>query len=117
MKGTRFEGRYPKFRPMPIRFRSGRPKEQKDYGRFYGNYNPLHEKTIKRFSFQVKTDMRNPRLLGRLMRITCGKIVRNNIPLAKTGQTFDSFGDLLHRTPWIKVKKVRNYHAGVIYKR
>jgi hypothetical protein len=106
------------FRRMPTRVLSYRTlgrAEHRDYARFYGNFTTMVGK-LKRFSFQVRADtVRNNKMLYQLIKATCGKILRNQVPVHTQGQTFSSFGELFRRTPWIRVRKVRNYKVGMKY--
>jgi len=89
------------------------------YARFYGNYDTLTGKR-KRFSFQVRVSpaiQRNRRALSEFIRTTCNNLLDRNIPEHEQGETFHTFGDLLRRTRWFRVRKVRNYEAGVLYER
>ena len=85
--------------------------------RAYGNYVTKQGKN-KRFSFQVKIrEGKNRNVLYSSIKHMCGKLKHNEIPLHKKGEVFDDFGDLLIATPWIKVRKIRQYKAGVVYER
>lgn len=108
--------RIPEFRPLPAMFRGRRKMvNPKDYARIYGNCVTRFGR-IKRFSFQFRIDLtKSHRLLYRQIRAICGRILNNEIPIHKQGQAFQSFGELLRRTPWIRVRRIRNYKVGVRY--
>ena len=79
------------------------------------NYETAQGK-IKRHSWAVTVDHYKNRIVQyRLMKHMVGKLLRNQIPLCKQGHVFDDFGDLLIATPWIRVRKVRRYEAGMVY--
>lgn len=46
----------------------------------------------------------------------CSDILRNRIPVHKSGQIFPSLKSLME-TPWVKVRKILRYEAGVVYER
>lgn len=100
---------------MPLGLRDVRPTQQRDYARFYGNYVEKFGK-IKRFSFQMRIDLsKSGKLVYLQVKSICGRLLQNQIPLHKQGQVFHSFRELVFRTPWIKVRKVRNYEVGMSY--
>ncbi len=104
----------PKFRPLPVSLKR-RGVVAVDLARFYGNYETKVGR-IKRFSFQFKMpDYLSGKMMHRMIRLVCEKIhYFNLVPLHEQGQTF-KFSELMLRTPWIRVRKVRNYKAGVVY--
>lgn len=111
---VRIEREIPKFRPLPTSLRKRRVTPI-DHARFYGNYTTKIGK-IKRFSFQIKI----PHYLSgkqtyRIMKFTCQKLLyEKSIPFDKQGKTY-TFGELMQRTPWIRVRKIRDYKAGMVY--
>jgi hypothetical protein len=113
-ESVRIERKIPKFRPLPISLRKRRvtPVER---AKFYGNYTTKTGQ-IKRFSFEIiMPEYINGKTINRMIRLTCQKIKYFKlIPLAKQGQKF-TFGELHQRTPWIKVRKIREYKAGMVY--
>jgi len=114
-KKARKGRRYPEFRPMPLGLRSSRPTQQRDYARPYGNYENKFGK-IKRFSFQFRIDLsKSSKIVYLQIRNVCGRFKQNQIPLHKQGQVFSSYNELMFHTPWIKVRKVRNYEVGMSY--
>jgi len=115
MQRRRKGRRYPEFRPLPLGLRQARPPEQRDYARFYGNFLNQFGK-IKLFSFQLRIDRsKGGKLACFQVRTICGKLLQNQIPVHKQGQVFRSLGELLFRTQWIRVRKVRNYEVGMSY--
>jgi hypothetical protein len=106
----------PNLRPIPTDLRRRRVA-RKQYARFYGNYT---SKTgaRKRFSFKVKVDPNKKRSAQYvLMKMTCKRLLKNQIPPVPNGFVFDDFGDLLVVQDWIKVRRVHGYHAGMQYER
>lgn len=106
------------FRPAPLSLRQLRyGVRYNEYARFYGNYVSMTGKR-KRFSFQIRV---SPRLSGRqkyrLIVRTCNALLDNTIPQHRQGEVFDNFGDLLKRTKWFRVRKLRQYEAGMVYER
>lgn len=116
-ESVRIERRIPKFRPLPTNLRKRRVTHV-DYARFYGNYTTKTGK-IKRFSFQIKMpDYLSGKVMHKMIRLTVEKIHSFNlIPYYEKGQNTFTFGELMQRTQWIKVRKVRDYKAGMVYER
>ena len=88
------------------------------FARFYGLYDSIDGK-IKRFSLQVKINRalsQNRRGLGMLMRSTVKELLDGKVPEHVQGEVFPNFIELFGRK-WINVKRIREYHAGVIYGR
>jgi hypothetical protein len=113
-ESVRRERKIPKFRPLPTNLRQRRTLIE-SYGRFYYNYF-TNQGRIKRGSFQAKfpqnTSGRNK---NRLMRFIVGKLLYEKmVPVLRQGQIV-TVGELLQRTSWIRVRRVRNYKAGVVY--
>ena len=107
----------PKLRPLPLNLRKRQKVTPTNYVRSYGTYTTKQGK-IKRFSYQIKVKVeKNRTVLFKSIKRMCAKLLHNEVPLHKQGEVFEDFGVLLIRTPWIKVRKVRNYKAGVIYAR
>jgi len=110
-----------KLRPLPEflkRTRYGVTDSQKWYARFYGLYDSIDGK-IKRFSLQVKINRalsQNRRGLGMLMRSTVKELLDGKVPEHVQGEVFPNFIELFGRN-WISVKRIREYHAGVVYGR
>lgn len=115
-KRKRRRKKIPEFRPYPLKRKRVKPDDY-DKARFYGNYETMRGK-IKRASFMVKVDLSTTRKRRLASKQIAFVIVRgkyqNEIPLHTQGQIFISFGELL-RSPWMKVKKIREYKAGVLY--
>jgi hypothetical protein len=113
-KRRRKKRRLQKFRPLPTRLRRLRLVTPVTYARFYGKYVTSVGKT-KRFSFQVRMD---PGTGGfaqySTVRNICGNLLRNEIPLHKPGQIF-SLAELLHRTKWVRVRRIVEYKVGMRY--
>jgi len=104
------------FRPVPrslVRLRQR--ARYREYARFYGNYTSMTGKR-KRFSFSVRI---SPRLSNRakyeFMVETCNALKDRMVPEHTLGEVFSSFGELLDRTVWFRIRRLRNYKAGVIY--
>ncbi len=107
-----------KFQPIPTNLRKRRRVTPQQYARFYANYETKVGK-IKRSSCQVKVDPnKNHEVLRRLIKYASERMgKRNQIPLCKNGHVFDDFGDFLHGVPWIRVRRVRSYKAGMHYEK
>lgn len=107
-----------KFRPVPLHLKQLRYGAQhSQYARFYGLYQTITGKK-KRFSYVVKISQRlSERQVYRLMVVACGALLDSAIPEHKRGQVFSSFGELLRRTRWFRIRKIIRYKAGVIYER
>jgi len=112
-----------KLRPVPEnlkRMRYGLEDlgERRWLARFYGNYETMTGK-LRRFSFNVKiskTVSKNRRALAVLMRTTVGKLLECTVPKHVQGETFSNFLSLFGRD-WQRVRRMRQYEAGVVYKR
>jgi hypothetical protein len=108
-----------KLRPAPAylkRMRIG--ATHRWFARFYGNYESMTGK-LRRFSFQVRVSpelSQNRRVLADNIRTTCGALLENNVPEHMQGDTFHSFRDLM-LARWFRVRRLRNYEAGVVYGR
>jgi hypothetical protein len=106
----------PNFRLIPTDLKRRRVA-RKQYARFYGNITTKTGKR-KRFSFKVKVDPYKKRSAQyTLMKMTCRRILKNQIPPVPNGFVFDDFGDLLVVQDWIKVRRVHAYEAGMVYER
>jgi len=104
------------YNPVPIDL-SRRRRVAPDYANFYGAYITKSGRK-KRFSFKVKVDPnKNHIVMYKLMQHTCNKLKNNQIPPVPNGYIFDDFGDLLVATPWMRVKKILPYKAGMLYER
>ena len=107
-------------RPVPKRLRQMRSEARpKWYARFYGNYSTMTGKR-KRFSFRVRIAsrlQRNRKALASYIRIVCFNLKEKKVPLHVSGQTFHTFKDLLWGTPWHRMRRLREYEAGVQYER
>lgn len=110
-----------KFNPVParlIRMRYGVPYRG-DF-RFYGLYQTLDGRR-KRASFQVMVSpsmLRRRKGLGGLIRATINAIkYQKKMPIHRQGDVFSSFSELLFRTPWVRIRKLLRYKAGVEYER
>jgi hypothetical protein len=102
------------YRKMPLKYRT--LGTEKEYARFYGLFE-THQKKVRRFSFQVRMDkVRSNRLKYQLVKATCGKILRGQIPVHKAGEVFETFGEVF-RGSWVGVKRVLQYQVGVKYGR
>lgn len=108
-----------RFRPAPEHLKLMRiGATHRWFARFYGNYETITGK-LRRFSFQVRISpelRQDRRALANYMRMTCGSLLDRNVPEHVQGETFDSFRDLM-LARWFRVRKVRNYEAGVAYGR
>lgn len=110
-----------KLRPLPefLKWtRYGVTDSQKWYARFYGLYDSIDGK-IKRFSFQVKINKalrQNRRGLGMLMRSTVKELLDDKVPKHVQGEVFPDFLSLFGRD-WQRVRRMREYKAGVVYAR
>jgi len=115
-ESVRRERKIPRFNPIPVDLRKTRGGRRVDYARFYGNFVTKTGK-IKRFSFQVRMPRYlNGKVMHRMISLVCQKIrYFNLVPIHKQGQTFP-FGELMQGN-WIRVRKVRDYQAGMIYER
>ena len=106
----------PPFRPVPIDLRRRR-RVAPNYANWYGSY-VTKDGRVKRFSFKAKVDPnKNPMVLYKLIRHICNKIKKGQIPAVPNGAILDDFGDLIIATPWIRVRKIRFYKAGMEYER
>jgi hypothetical protein len=88
------------------------------FARFYGNYETITGK-LRRFSFQVRVSPKlsqNRKALANNIRMTCGTLLDGNIPEHMQGDTFHSFIDL-RLARWFRVRRLRDYEAGVVYGR
>jgi hypothetical protein len=110
-----------KYRKAPSRFmrmRYGVPR--RGDLRVYGLIKTMTGKT-KRISFQVKIGsglMRNKRKLSRLIRTVVNAIkYQKKVPVHRQGDVFSSFKELFDRTKWVKIRRLLDYKAGVIYAR
>lgn len=110
-------------RPVPENLRRMRYglddlSERRWFARFYGNCETMTGK-LRRFSFSVKISKRlskNRKALAMLMRTTIGKLLEDTVPEHVQGEVFSNFMSLLGRD-WVRVRRVRNYEAGVVYAR
>ena len=106
-----------KFRPLPLYLSQRRylAREQ-EFARFYGSYVNMTGHT-KRFSFQVTL---SPSLSNRdkydCIRTAVTELRNKRIPQHEQGQVFHSF-HALFSTTWLRVRRLRQYHAGVVYER
>jgi hypothetical protein len=103
----------PKFDPLPAGLRNTLNfLHPTCYARYYGNVETITGK-IRRFSFQVNLDPYwNGAEMGRAVRLVCGNILQGRIPIHEQGQIF-SLRELLHFTPWVRVRKVLEYKVEV----
>jgi len=106
----------PEFRPVPRDLRRLRRRARiREYARFYGNYTSMTGKR-KRFSFSIRI---SPRISNRakyeFMVETCNALKDKQVPEHTLGEVFSSFGELLDGTVWFRIRRLRNYRAGVIY--
>lgn len=89
------------------------------YARFYANYETMTG-NLRRLSFQVKVSpelTKNRRVLADNIRETVSALLDNYVPEHEQGDTFYSFEELMEETRWFRVRKLRNYEAGVVYGR
>lgn len=85
------------------------------YARTYVRYISKTGK-IKRQSVQAGMNFRQKnRVQGFLIRKVCNRFLHNQIPLVPQGTEVESLEYLLTKVPWIQVKKVTYYRAGVEY--
>jgi hypothetical protein len=107
------------YRPVPERLRRMRiGATHRWFARFYGNYETITGH-LRRFSFQVRISSelsQDRRALANYMRMICGALLERNVPEHVQGETFHSFRDLM-LARWFRVRRVRNYEAGVAYGR
>lgn len=106
------------FRPLPSDLRGLRDRARySEFARFYGSFDRMNWK-IGRFSFQVEM---SPWLSNnekyRLIVTTVNALRDNTIPEHEQGQVFRSFQELFHRTKWVRVRRLRQYKAGMVYER
>lgn len=120
-KIQRLSAKSTKFRPVPLRLKQTRyGARHREFARFYALYLTMTKKR-KRASFSVKI---NPRLSGKqkqryiIMVINALNDETNPaIPVHRQGDVFSSFPELLEATPWIRIRKLLKYKAGVTYER
>ncbi|MEM2111349.1 MAG: hypothetical protein QXX08_05675 [Candidatus Bathyarchaeia archaeon] len=107
-----------RFRPVTLALRWLRSGARyREYARFYGSYVTITGK-IKRFSFSVKVNPRlNNRVKYRRIVTVCNSLLDKMIPEHKQGDIFNTFAELLYRTRWFRVRRLRNYQAGMVYER
>lgn len=105
-----------KFNPLPadLRNRLNHLLHPTCCARFYGNFETITGK-IRRFSFQVDL---GPYWSGaemyKAVRLVCVNILQDRIPIHEQGQIF-SLDDLLHSTPWFRVRRILDYEVGMTY--
>lgn len=105
------------YRPVPLHLKGlRRTARYRGYARFYAIYESMTGKT-KRASWVVRiSPSMSNRNLYKLMVSTCNNILDNKIPKHFRGQVFESFSEL-YRTPWIRVRRIKTYKAGIVYER
>ena len=108
-----------KLRPIPAHLKRMRiGATHRWFARFYGNYESMTGK-LRRFSFSVKISKsvsKNRRALAVLMRTTVQKLLEDTVPEHVQGEVFSNFLSLFGRD-WQRVRRMRQYEAGVIYAR
>jgi hypothetical protein len=112
-----------KLRPVPEnlkRMRYGLEDlgERKWLAKFYGTIDTMTGE-LKSFAFGVKISKRvstDRRALAALIRATVQKLRENTVPEHESGEVFSDFLSLFGRD-WQRVRRIREYHAGVIYGR
>ena len=115
---TRKTSRRKNFRPAPIALkRTRRGALYRAWARFYGLYKTMIGKK-KRFSFSIRISPKlSNQAVHRYIVIVCNALLNKEIPVHRMGDVFHSFRELIHKTEWVEVRKLLNYHAGVIYER
>lgn len=107
------------YRPVPERLRRMRiGVTHRWLARFYGVYESTTGKW-GRFSFQVKVSpelSQNRRALAHNIRKTVEALREGYVPEHEQGETFHSFADL-NLVRWFRVRRLRDYEAGVVYGR
>jgi hypothetical protein len=108
-----------RLRPVPEHLRRMRiGATHRWFARFYGTYESITGK-LGRLSFQVRVSpelSHNRRALASNIRMTCEALLEGNVPEHEQGETFHSFTDL-RLVRWFRVRRLRNYEAGVLYGR
>jgi hypothetical protein len=105
----------PRFQPIPRPLGRPRTSPVHSYGRFYALYTDNFG-AIHRATFQVRADKYMPKMKYHWVAITAQKMKEGYIPQHFNGQVFGSFPEL-HAERWVRVRKVREYEAGVHYER
>ena len=107
------------YRPVPERLRRMRiGATHRWFARFYGTYETITGK-LGRLSFQVYDSpelRRNRKVLADNIRMTVEALLERNVPEHEQGETFHSFRDLM-LARWFRVRRLRDYEAGVLYGR
>lgn len=108
-----------KLRPAPEHIKRMRiGATHRWFARFYGNYDAITGR-LGRFSLQVRVSSelrQNRRALANNIRMVVRRLLEGNIPEHVQGETFQSFRDLM-LAKWFRVRRLRNYEAGVVYGR
>jgi hypothetical protein len=107
-ESIRRERKIPKFNPLPVNLRKERHGVPDTSARFYGNFKTKSNQ-IKRFGFQIKIPhYASGKMKQKMIAFTYQRLVFfKSVPIHRKGETF-TFGELMQRTSWIRVKRVRN---------
>jgi hypothetical protein len=105
----------PRFRPIPPPLGRPRVRPVRAYARFYALAEDRFGKTV-RTTFNVRVDKYMPRMKYHWVAIIANMVKEKQIPACYSGQVFDGFPELV-RIPWVRVRKVLKYKAGVQYAR
>jgi hypothetical protein len=114
---VRAERRIPRYNPLPISLQKSRGKirlKNRDRVRVYGHCTTKTGK-LKRFGFAVLLSKYSDKEKYTIIRKICTMIIRDkSIPYGKRGTIFTP-KQLLRDTPWIKVRRINVYKAGMVY--
>jgi len=107
------------YRPVPKRLRRMRiGATHRWLARFYGIYESTTAK-LGRFSFQVYVSPKlsqNRSALAHNIRMAVEALREGYVPEHEQGEAFHSFRDLM-LARWFRVRRLRDYEAGVVYGR
>jgi hypothetical protein len=106
----------PRFRPIPPPLGRPRVTPVRAYARFYAQYKKDLSGIPHRASYQVTVDRYSPRMKYHWVAVTCQRMKKGYIPQHYSGQVFGSFSELFS-VPWIRIRKLIKYTAGVEYVR
>jgi len=103
------------FRRKPKSLPKFQPRQGRAYARFYCLYEDMAGQR-HRASFQVNCSKYAPRMKYHWVGVTVHRMKERYIPVCEQGQTFSSFPDLF-ASPWVRVRRILRYDAGVEYEK